>query len=246
MSAQEFGAFFQHESPLGANVVGPAPVLRRDEITSKQPSDVELDELRWGQRLNGPGEQVSGPSLIEDAMTPTPRDLEQSLPSSPKHDRTVGAMVQSATNPSRNRWRLASTAIMFLLIGVNDAVTGPLIPYIERHYHINYAITSLLFITYAIGFILAAPMLDTLDSKLGRSRLYMIASLSLCVGYVIIICQPPFPVMVLSFLFLGWGAATLLASSNSWLVNLVNGTIIVSFMQGFYGVSPRSPPSSRR
>ena len=111
-----------------------------------------------------------------------------------------------------------------------------MIPYIERHYHIDYAVTSLLFITYAIGFILAAPMLDILDWKLGRSRLYMIASVSLCIGYVTIICQPPFPVMVLSFLFLGWGGATLLASSNSWLVNLVNGTILVSFMQGFYGV----------
>jgi hypothetical protein len=80
-------------------------------------------------------------------------------------------------------------------------------------------------------------MSDALDWKLGRSRLYMIAAFALCVGYVVIICQPPFPVMVLSFLFLGWGAAILLATSNSWLVNLVNGTLIVSFMQGFYGVS---------
>jgi len=114
--------------------------------------------------------------------------------------------------------------------------TGALIPYIEKHYHIGYAVTSLLFITYALGFILAAPFTDVLDSKLGRSRLYMLAAVALCVAYVIIICQPPFPVMVLSFLFLGWGAATLLASSNSWLVNLVNGMIIVSLMQAFYGV----------
>jgi MFS family permease len=111
-----------------------------------------------------------------------------------------------------------------------------LIPSIEKHYRINYATTSLIFITYAMGFILAAPMLDTLDWKLGRSRLYMIASISLFVGYTMIICQPPFPLTVISFLFLGWGAATLLASSNSWLVNLVNGAVIVSLMQAFYGV----------
>lgn len=111
-----------------------------------------------------------------------------------------------------------------------------MIPYIEKHYHIGYAVTSLLFITYALGFVLAAPFTDLLDTKFGRSRLYMLAALALCVGYAIIISQPPFAVMVLSFLFLGWGAATLLASSNSWLVNLVNGTIIVSLMQAFYGV----------
>ena len=80
-------------------------------------------------------------------------------------------------------------------------------------------------------------MVDTLDSKLGRSRLYMIAPTSFCIGYAIIICQPPYPVMVLSFLCLGWGAAIMLATANSWLVNLVDGTLIVSFMQGFYGVS---------
>ncbi len=242
MSTLSFGAFVQHEISPAGRVVGPAPVLHRDEIISKLPSEIELDELRWGQRLNGPKKQDPGPLGHDNATTLTPRELEQSLPSSPKHDKAVDAIVQSASNPPRNRWRLASTALMFLLIGVNDAVTGALIPYIEKHYHIDYAITSLLFITYALGFILAAPMLDALDSKLGRSSLYMIASLSLCVGYVIIICQPPFPVMVLSFLFLGWGAATLLASSNSWLVNLVNGTILVSFMQGFYGVCPLNKP----
>jgi hypothetical protein len=79
-------------------------------------------------------------------------------------------------------------------------------------------------------------MLDTLDGKLGRSRLYMSATSSLAIGYIILITQPPFPVVVISFLFLGWGAATMIASCNSWLVNLVNGTIIISFMQGFYGV----------
>ena len=115
-----------------------------------------------------------------------------------------------------------------------------MIPYIEKHYRINYAVTSLLFITYALGFILAAPMLDVLDWKLGRSRLYMTATSFLAAGYIIIITQPPFPVVVFSFLLLGWGAATLIASANSWLINLVNGTLICSLMQGFYGVGSPS------
>jgi hypothetical protein len=125
MSSHSFGAFIQHESLAGNKVVRPAQVLQRDEITSIPPSAVELDELRWGERLNGPKDQVSDAPVSEDLTLPTPRELEQSLPPTPKQNRAVDALVQSATNPPRNRWRLASTGVMFLLIGINDAVVCP-------------------------------------------------------------------------------------------------------------------------
>lgn len=122
MSSRSFGAFIQHESLMGDNVAGPAQVLHRDEITSISPLAVELDELRWGERLNGPKAQRPFAPEAEDSSLQTPRELEQSLPSPPRQSKAVGAIVQSATNPPRNRWRLASTGVMFLLIGINDAV----------------------------------------------------------------------------------------------------------------------------
>ena len=122
MSSHSFGAFIQHESATSEGSISPRPVLHHDEITAKKPSEVELDELRWGERLNGPQKQGPGVSGLEDAIIPTPRELEQSLPSSPKGNLVVDALVQSATNPPRNRWRLASTGLMFVLMGINDAV----------------------------------------------------------------------------------------------------------------------------
>lgn len=95
---------------------------------------------------------------------------------------------------------------------------------------------SLLFITYALGFITAAPLLSAIDAKLGRSRMLMTAALFLSVGYTTITCAPPFPVIVVAFWFTGTGVAMFLATTNSWIANLLNGTFVLGIMHGLYGV----------
>ncbi len=97
----------------------------------------------------------------------------------------------------------------------------------------------MIFITYALGFLSAAPLLSILDAKLGRSRLFMLSQVLLCFGFTTIVCTPPFAVVVVAFFFLGFGAAIFLAVSNSWIVNLMNGTVVLGFCHGMYGVSPR-------
>lgn len=115
--------------------------------------------------------------------------------------------------------------------------TGALIPYIETDYNITYSIVSLIFITYAIGFLSVAPVVHALDSKLGRSWFHVLTVVSMSIGYVMLIPAPPYPVVVVAFWFLGFGAGGNLATLNSWIVNLLHGTLILSFMQALYGVS---------
>ena len=55
-------------------------------------------------------------------------------------------------------------------------------------------------------------------------------------GYVMIICSPPFPVVILSFFFLGLGMAINLAMGNVFAANLHNGTKMLGSMHGSYGV----------
>jgi fucose permease len=68
----------------------------------------------------------------------------------------------------------------------------------EKQYHIGYAIVSLIFITNAIGFITAAFFTDLTLEKLGRARACMFSETLLIVGYVIMACTPPFPVVVIA------------------------------------------------
>jgi MFS family permease len=110
------------------------------------------------------------------------------------------------------------------------------LPSIEAQYEVTYSIVSLLFIAYALGFITAAPVISTIDSKIGRARMLMTACTFMSVGYIMLICAPPFPVVVISFWFTGTGMALFLATSNAWIVNLIGGTSVLGFCHGLYGV----------
>ena len=105
-----------------------------------------------------------------------------------------------------------------------------------RHYNIGYAIVSLIFVTNAIGFILAAFFVDALRIRLGRAKTLMIAQTLMTIGYVMIVTTPPFPVIVISFLFLGLGMATNLALGNVFAANLQNSTKMLGSMHGSYGL----------
>ena len=121
--------------------------------------------------------------------------------------------------------------------------TGALIPYIEVQYNIGYAVVSMIFVANALGFISAAPLTGILDAKLGRARLFILSTSMLSIGYIAIVCTPPFAVVVVAFFFIGFGVATFLALSNSWIVNLLNGTVLLGCCHGIYGV--RLPLSGR-
>ena len=106
----------------------------------------------------------------------------------------------------------------------------------SRHYSVGYAIVSLIFVTNAIGFILAAFVVDALRARFGRARTLMIAEFLMLIGFVMIICAPPFAVVVLSFFFLGLGEAITLAMGNVFAANLHNGTKMLGSMHGSYGI----------
>lgn len=103
---------------------------------------------------------------------------------------------------------------------------------------------SLIFVTNAIGFISAAFIVEVLRGRFGRARTYMIGQSLLTIGYVMIVCTPPYPVVVLAFFFLGMGMAINLTISNVFAANLHNATKMLGFMHGSYGVGGIISPLS--
>lgn len=106
----------------------------------------------------------------------------------------------------------------------------------SRYYHIGYALVSLIFVTTAVGFILAAFFIDALRARVGRSRSMIIANATIITGYVVIICTPPFPLVVAAFFLLGIGAAMNLALGNVFAANLHNAGKMLGAMHGSYGM----------
>jgi fucose permease len=68
----------------------------------------------------------------------------------------------------------------------------------EEHYHIGYAIVSLVFVGNAIGFVTAAFFTDTILGKLGRAKTLIAAELVLLSAYAMIVATPPYAVVVIS------------------------------------------------
>lgn len=244
MSSHSFGLFIQHESsqippPAGLQAV----VQPTRSQTDLGPNHVQLDELQWGERLNDSSEhsQVQSRSTAEWVNPTTPRALEQIDPNTPTADREVNSVTGSSSLPL-NKWRLGATCLMFFTQGINDAAPGALIPYMEREYNIGYAIVSLIFVSNASGFILAAPLVQAIEHRFGRARTYMFSGSLNAIGFVAIICKPPFPVVVVSFFCLGFGMAINLALNNVFCANLSKGTVILGFMHGTYGIGGTVAP----
>lgn len=66
----------------------------------------------------------------------------------------------------------------------------------ETHYHIGYAVVSIVFVTYAVGFLAAAFVTDALLQKFGRAKALMAMEILLIVGYVMLLCTPPYGVVL--------------------------------------------------
>jgi fucose permease len=64
----------------------------------------------------------------------------------------------------------------------------------------------------------------------------MVAESLMLIGYIPIVCRPPFGVIVVSFLFLGLGMALNLALNNAFCANLANSTPILGAFHGSYGI----------
>ncbi|KAH0443804.1 MFS efflux [Colletotrichum camelliae] len=168
------------------------------------------------------------------SRTPTTSgsDLEMSRPSTP----IAIESLPSITDPYMNRFRLAASCLVNLGNGLNDSAPGALIPYMEKHYDIGYAIVSLIFIGNAFGFIFGAVFLESLRAKLGRARLLAVAQSLITLAYVPILALAPFPVVVVSFFMIGFGMSLNLAINNVFCGSLRNATTALGFLHGAYGL----------
>ena len=174
----------------------------------------------------------------------TPNDLEARLPQSPTFEcgSTANTIVPSFWYPAMNRWRVLAACLVIFGNGMSDSVNDALIPYMEDHYNIGYALVSLIFVANAVGFLLAAPLSSVLASTLGRSKCFILCEIAMLVGYVIIVCTPPFPVVVVAYLFFGFGVAVNLACINVFCANLANSTVLLGAAHGSYGVGGTIAP----
>lgn len=120
----------------------------------------------------------------------------------------------------RERVQLFALYWCLFLAGWNDGSVGPLIPRIQKVYHVGFTIVSLTFVFACVGFIAGAMINVPLTDKLGFGKMLVFGSLCQVIAYAIQAASPPFPVFVLAFVINGVGIAIQDAQANGYIASL--------------------------
>ncbi|KAI4916241.1 hypothetical protein J4E85_010330 [Alternaria conjuncta] len=127
-------------------------------------------------------------------------------------------------------------------MGANDAAYGAIIPYLEEYYDLTYVVVSLVFLSPMGGYISAALLNNWLHIHFGQRGIAFLGPVCHLVAYVGIALHPPYPVLVILFIFSGFGNGIEDAAWNAWAGSLANANEVLGFVHGLYGLGALLSP----
>ena len=197
------------------------------------------------ERLNshtGSKTQYSGPETHDLGNTAEHRQChpEDELPDG--QSTTAPGELQRWNYPDGNVLRVASAFWCFIVLGMNDAAYGALIPYLETYYSISYTVVSLVFLAPFGGYFTASLTNNIIHTRFGQRGIAMIAPSCKIVAYVVVSVHPPYPVLVVVYLIAGFGTGLEDAAWNAWIGAMENPNELLGFLHGFYGVGATISP----
>ncbi|KAL2064433.1 hypothetical protein VTL71DRAFT_4927 [Oculimacula yallundae] len=188
---------------------------------------------------NGKGiELQSYPSQDRKLGVSNPEEVrEDSIPSG------QGVEVKQRWNsPAGNKWRVFATFWSFFVLGMNDGSLGAMIPYLEPYYDLNYTIVSLIFLAPFAGYSIASISNNAVHVRYGQRGVAFVAPLCHIVAYLVVALHPPYPVVVVMFIFVGFGNGLVDAAWCAWLGNMANANEVQGFLQASYSLGATVSP----
>ncbi|KAJ5693463.1 hypothetical protein N7462_002886 [Penicillium macrosclerotiorum] len=146
--------------------------------------------------------------------------------------------LEKWNQPPINIYRSLATFWSFLVMGANDAAYGVSVLAscsLESYYHLTYTIVSLVFLSPLVGYTLAAFLNHRIHTSLGQRGVAFIGPGCHLIAYVVNCLHPPYPVLVVSFVFAGFGNGLEDAAWNAWIGNMANANEVLGLLHGIYG-----------
>ena len=128
------------------------------------------------------------------------------------------------------RFALGISFFTFILIGINDGAVGVLLPGMQTTYHTGKGTISLLFLAGTCGYFIASFNNGLLLEKLGNRRFLLLATLIMGLGFAIFSSRPPFFLLLLGIIPIGFGGAMLDAGLNSYIARLPDNTARLNYL----------------
>lgn len=165
-------------------------------------------------------------------------DRNETLPS----PTTATEQIERWNHPRVNVYRIFATFWSFVIMGMNDATYGAIIPYLEDYYGLSYTIVSLVFLSPFVGYNVAAILNNTIHLKFGQRGVAFIGPLCHVIAYVVIAVHPPYPVLVVVFILAGLGNGLEDSGWNAWIGAMANANEVLGFLHGCYGLGATIAP----
>jgi MFS family permease len=118
----------------------------------------------------------------------------------------------------------------------------PRIIQLELSYHKNYTVISLVFLSPFLGYTVSAILSNLIHQRLGRRGVAFIGPACHLLAFAVISTNPPFPVLVIMYIFVGLGSGIQNAGWNVWISSLANSHEVLGCFHGFYGVGATVSP----
>lgn len=192
-------------------------------------------------------------TLYEQSLESPNLDIKHSIldANPPSHRRPSGLEISDAPAVAPlPTWKDSKISILrtfasffsFVVLGMNDAVTGAVIPYLETDYSLTFTVVSLVFLSPVAGYAASGFTNNWIHLRFGQRGIAIIASICHIISYAIVAAHPPYPVLVVAFIFAGYGNGLVDAA---WYETLAFKSRAQSFAVGTHGlVQCRTPMSS--
>lgn len=107
---------------------------------------------------------------------------------------------------------------------------------LESYYSLTYTVVSLVFLSPLVGYVMAALLNYRIHHYMGQRGVALIGPCSHLISYVVNCVHPPYPVLVISFIFAGFANGLGDSAWNAWLGNMANANELLGLLHGLYGV----------
>ncbi|RDW75114.1 MFS general substrate transporter-15 [Coleophoma cylindrospora] len=146
-------------------------------------------------------------------------------------------------NESRtNIFRYLVTLYTFIAMGMSDASYGALIPYLETYYQVSYTVVSLPYLAPFVGYTISAILNNKLHMRWGQRGVAIIAPICKLIAFIVTCTHPPFPVIPVIWVFIGFGTGLEDGAWNAWVGNMANANELLGFLHGAYGLGATIGP----
>lgn len=99
-----------------------------------------------------------------------------------------------------------------------------------------------MFLSPFLGYTVSAILSNLIHQRLGRRGVAFIGPACHLLAFAVISTNPPFPVLVIMYIFVGLGSGIQNAGWNVWISSLANSHEVLGCFHGFYGVGATVSP----